>query len=503
MIDSDQNNDNILDVLVVGAGLSGISAAYYLKTHCPWANFKVFEARESLGGTWDLFKYPGIRSDSDMFTLGFSFNPWKEKQSIADGPAILKYLNETAVKFNLLNTIEFSSKIISADWNSDASLWKVVIEKVGKQTTETIQAKFLFFCSGYYNYDQGYLPEFKGIKTFKNSIVHPQFWPQDLDYKDKTVVVIGSGATAITLVPALTKQAAHVTMLQRSPTYIVSLPKEDPVANLIDSILPDKVSGPIIRWMKALVSQASYRVSKLLPKQMASLIKMQVKNQLPKDFDVDRHFTPKYNPWDQRLCVVPNGDLFSAIRHGKASVVTDEIESFTENGILLKSGSEINADIVVTATGLDLVFLGKTQVTIDSVPINPAEKMTYRGMMLQNVPNLVFSIGYTNASWTLKCELICDYTVRMLNKMKLLNDSVVFPTIDNDNITSEQLMGLTSGYILRAGNLLPKQGNSYPWKVYQSYLKDYMYTKSPNSINDKFLKFTDKFVIESQAVSSS
>ena len=328
------------DVIIVGAGLSGISAGYYLKSKAPWAKFKILEARSSIGGTWDLFKYPGIRSDSDMYTLGFSFNPWKQKESIADGPAILEYLKSTVAKYNLSDNIEFSTKLLGADWNDIDNNWVLQLQTSDETKSTIIRTKFLFFCSGYYNYDHGYLPNFKDINTFNNTVVHPQSWPENLDYKDKEIVVIGSGATAVTLVPAMAKQAKHVTMLQRSPTYIVSLPKKDPIANAINSVLPESMSGPIIRWYKALLSQASYRISKIIPKQMAAVIKKQVKSQLPNDFDVDKHFTPKYNPWDQRLCVVPNGDLFYAIRKGKASIATDEIDYFKKESIHLKSGQD-------------------------------------------------------------------------------------------------------------------------------------------------------------------
>ncbi len=488
------------DVIIVGAGLSGISAAYYLKNKSPWAKFKVLEARSSIGGTWDLFRYPGIRSDSDMFTLGYSFNPWKQKESIANGPSILEYLKSTVTKYNLYDDIDFNTKLCSADWNSFDNNWVLELQIGSKEESTVIRTKFLFFCSGYYDYDRGYLPDFKDIKKFNNTIVHPQFWPETLDYKDKQIVVIGSGATAVTLVPAMAQQAKHITMLQRSPTYIVSLPKIDPIANAIDLALPDSLSGPIIRWYKALVSQASYRISKIIPKQMAAVIKKQVKSQLPNDFDVEKHFTPKYNPWDQRLCVVPNGDLFYAIRKGKASIVTDEIDYFEKESIHLKSGQDLKADIVVTATGLELVFLGNTKITIDKVPLNHSNRMTFRGMMLQDVPNLAFSIGYTNASWTLKAELICNYTVRILNKMNSSGSQVVYPTIITSEATPEPLMGLSSNYILRANDRLPKQGAQYPWKVYQSYLKDYICTKLPNSINDKELIFSDRYDSSSESI---
>ena len=499
-----------LDVIVVGAGLSGIAAGYYLKTKTPWANFKIYESRSSLGGTWDLFQYPGIRSDSDMYTLGFSFNPWKSKQSIADGPNILNYLKSTASKYKIEDYISFNHKVIEANWSSQDNYWTVLVQNDVDPTGDSsssartfeITCKFLFFCSGYYNYDHGYLPEFKNIENFKNTIIHPQFWPEDLNYDDKDIVIIGSGATAVTLIPSLAKKANKVTMLQRSPTYIVTLPKEDPIANFIDRMLPDKISGPIVRWLKALTSQASYRLSKIFPKQMASMIKWQVKAQLPKDFDVDKHFTPKYNPWDQRLCVVPDGDLFKAIRHKKADVVTDQIEYFTEDGIMLSSENELKADIVITATGLDLVFLGNVKVTVDAEPLIFRDHITYRGMMLDSVPNLAWSIGYTNASWTLKAELICDFTTRMLNKMHNLDKWVVYPSTRNGSVFQEPLMGLSSGYILRSLATFPQQGSKYPWKVYQSYLKDFILTKLPNAINDDSLVFSDTFDAKNTKISS-
>jgi cation diffusion facilitator CzcD-associated flavoprotein CzcO len=462
-----------LDVLVVGAGLSGIGAGAYLQNKCPWADYAIFEARGAIGGTWDLFRYPGIRSDSDMFTLGYSFRPWDGEKSIADGSSILRYIEDTARETGVAKHIRFNHKITSADWSTEDGRWLITAHRGDTNETFQLTANFIFSCTGYYRYDEGYTPEFPGRESFTGTVIHPQHWPEDLDYAGKRIVVIGSGATAVTLIPSLADKAGHVTMLQRSPTYIVSMPASDPLANALRRFLPSRVSGPIIRWFKALTTQASYFLSKRRPELVKSVLRRQVVRQLPAGYDVDTHFTPRYNPWDQRLCLVPNGDLFKAISAGKASVVTDTIKTFDATGIELDSGEHLDADIIVTATGLDLLFLGGIALTVDGDAVHPHDKLTYKGMMLDGVPNLAFAIGYTNASWTLKCDLTCDYVTRMLNHMHHEGLRQAMPDASHAEQSDAPVFGLNSGYINRAAGRLPRQGASFPWQVKQSYAADY------------------------------
>ncbi len=462
-----------LDVLVVGAGLSGIGAGHHLQTECPWAKYTIFEARGAIGGTWDLFRYPGIRSDSDMFTLGYSFRPWDREKSIADGASILEYINETARASGVDKHIRFHHKIIAAEWSTADGRWTVTAHRSDTGDTFQLTADFIFSCSGYYRYDRGYTPDFPGLDDFTGTIVHPQAWPEDLDYAGKRVVVIGSGATAVTLIPSMATDAAHVTMLQRSPTYIVSMPATDPVAQTLRRVLPTRINAPLIRIFKALTTQASYFLSKRRPGLVKSVLRRQLVRQLPAGYDVDTHFTPSYNPWDQRLCLVPDGDLFKAIRNGSASVVTDHIETFDSSGIQLRSGEHLDADIIVTATGLDLLFLGGIALTVDGEPVDVSQKLTYKGMMLDGVPNLAFAIGYTNASWTLKCDLTCAYVTKLLNHMHYHALSHCAPDASNAPRSDAPVFGLSSGYITRAAHRLPKQGASFPWHVSQSYVADY------------------------------
>ncbi len=462
-----------LDVLVVGAGLSGVAAGHYLHERCPWASYAVLEARGAIGGTWDLFRYPGIRSDSDMFTLGYSFRPWDGDKAISDGASILRYIEEAAAASGVDARIRYHHRVVSAEWSSDEARWLVTAERVDTGETVRLTCGFLFACTGYYRYEHGYQPELPGTDRFRGTLVHPQAWPEDLDTRGKRVVVIGSGATAVTLVPALAETAAHVTMLQRSPTYIVSLPARDRLADLLRRTLPTRWSGPAVRWTKALTTQASYRLSRVRPQLVKRLLRAQLERQLPPGYDIDTHFTPRYDPWDQRLCVVPDGDLFAAIAAGRASVVTDRIATFTEEGIELRSGATLGADVVVTATGLDLVFLGGMSLVVDGEPVDPADRLTYRGMMLEGVPNLAVAIGYTNASWTLKAELICDYTCRVLTHLHRSGLRQCTP-VDRGATTDRQpLLGLTSGYVQRAVDRFPKQGTRPPWLLHQSYLRDY------------------------------
>lgn len=479
-----------LDVLVIGAGLSGIGAGHYLKEKCPWASFEIFEARDSIGGTWDLFRYPGIRSDSDMFTLGYSFRPWSGEKSIADGDSILQYINDTAADEGLLPRIRFGHRVVRAEWSTDEAQWHVTAERTDTGESVELTCGFIFSCSGYYRYDHGYLPPFEGMDRFEGTTVHPQAWPEDLDYSGKKVVVIGSGATAVTLVPAMAEKAAHVTMLQRSPTYIASLPARDPIADFLRKALPERISGPAIRWMKALLTQGSYQLSRARPELMKKLIRKQLEKALPAGYDIDTHFTPRYNPWDQRFCVVPDGDLFKAIHEGTVDVVTDRIRTFTEKGLLLESGSELDADIIVTATGLELLFLGGVEILVDGEKADLSSKLTYKGMMLEGVPNLAIAVGYTNASWTLKCDLTCDYVMRLLNHMHATGLRQCTAVNHDEGMATRPILDLTSGYIMRSADRFPKQGSRFPWQVHQSYVRDYRAMKM-SGIQDEAMVFSN------------
>jgi len=494
-----------LDVLIVGAGLSGIGAGHFIQTECPWAEYAIFESRSAIGGTWDLFRYPGIRSDSDMFTLGYSFRPWTGEKSIADGHSILQYIVDTAAEEGIDRHIRFHHRIISADWSTDDARWHVIAERTDPDApdaiAETIELTcgFLFSCSGYYRYDHGYTPEFEGVERFAGTLVHPQHWPEDLDYAGKQVVVIGSGATAITLIPSMARTAGHVTMLQRSPTYVASLPAKNPLANLMRRVLPTRLSGPAIRWFNALMTQGSFQLSRRRPELMKRILRKGVQSQLPKGYDVETHFTPRYNPWDQRLCVVPDGDLFKAIRAGTASVVTDRISTFTEHGLLLESGTELPADIIVTATGLELLFIGGIELTVDGEKVDVSTKMTYKGMMLEGVPNMALAVGYTNASWTLKCDLTCDYVCRLLNHLRATGQRQCMPVnSDLGAVSAGPMLGLSSGYVQRSADLLPKQGSKFPWQVHQSYLRDYRALKR-SDIDDGTMIFSNRLTARSNA----
>ena len=479
-----------LDVLIVGAGLSGIGAGHYVQSECPWATYAIFEARDAIGGTWDLFRYPGIRSDSDMFTLGYSFRPWDGEKSIADGDSILQYIKDTAADEGIDGHIRFNHRIIAVDWSSDDALWRVTAEQTDTGETVELTAGFVYSCSGYYRYDHGYLPDFDGMDRFGGTILHPQQWPDDLDYENKRIVVIGSGATAVTLIPALARKASHVTMLQRSPTYVTTLPAKDPIANLLRRVLPARFSGPIIRWMKAMGSQGSYKLSKRRPELMKWILRKGVQIQLPRGYDVDTHFSPRYNPWDQRLCVVPNGDLFKAIKAGTASVVTDHVATFTQSGVQLESGAELDADIVITATGLELLFLGGIEMKVDGEEIDLPSKLTYKGMMLEDVPNLAIAVGYTNASWTLKCELTCEYVTRLLNHMYATGNRQCVAVNKDTDVEAQPLLSLTSGYVQRSAHRFPRQGSRFPWQVHQSYLADYRAMKR-SRIHDDAMEFSN------------
>jgi monooxygenase len=479
-----------LDVLIVGAGLSGIGAGHHIQNECPWASYAIFEARDAIGGTWDLFRYPGVRSDSDMFTLGYPFRPWSGEKSIVDGPSILQYIKDTAAADGIDDQIRFRHRIVTADWSTADACWHVTAERTDTGERVELTAGFLFSCSGYYRYDHGYTPAFAGTERFAGPIVHPQQWPEDLDYAGKRVVVIGSGATAVTLVPAMAEKAAHVTMLQRSPTYIASLPEKDPIANLLRRILPARLSGPAVRWLKALTTQGFYRLSRRRPELVKRMLRAGLRRQLPKGYDIDTHFRPKYNPWDQRFCAVPDGDLFRAIREGSASVVTDQIATFTETGLCLESGTELEADVIVTATGLEMLFLGGVSLSVDAKSVDVPERLVYKGMMLEDVPNVAIAVGYTNASWTLKCDLTSEYVCRLLNHMHETGLRQCTPVNSDPSLERVPLMPLNSGYIQRAAHRFPKQGSRFPWQVHQSYLADYRALKR-SRIEDDAMVFSN------------
>lgn len=484
-----EENQNITsyDVIVVGAGLSGIDAAYHLQTKCPEKSFTILEARENMGGTWDLFKYPGIRSDSDMYTLGFPFNPWENPKSIADGPAILKYIKDTAAKFGIDQKIQYSHKVINANWSDAEEKWTIEIAEHEDVPYLALKCKFLLMCSGYYDYNKGYTPEFPMAEKFNGQIIHPQKWTSDIDYEGKKIIVIGSGATAVTLVPELAKKASKVIMLQRTPTYILTLPSKDKIALSLRKVLPENLAYKIIRWKNILISLGLYKASRKWPNAIRNFIQKGVRRQLGPDVEM-KHFDPPYNPWDQRLCLVPDADFFRAIKKGNAEVITDHIDQFTEKGILLKSGEELEADLVVTATGLKVQLMGGMEIQKNGETVKLSDTHAYRGVMFSGIPNFAFTVGYTNASWTLKSDLSCLFVVKLLNYMKKNNYSVCTPRFDSGSFESEPLLDFDAGYILRALDVLPKQGSKYPWKVYQNYVLDLMSLKV-DSVKDKYLEY--------------
>lgn len=476
------------DVLIIGAGLSGIGAAYHLQKRCPGKRFGILEGRETIGGTWDLFRYPGIRSDSDMYTLGYAFQPWQQGKAIADGASILQYVKDTAQKHDIERKIHFNHWVKRYDWSSEDATWTVEAQRQPGGEITRFTCNFLINCSGYYRYDEGYTPEFPGVEKFNGKIVHPQHWPEDLDYKGKRVVVIGSGATAVTLVPSMAEDAAHVTMLQRSPTYIVSMPDVDKIANRLNRLLPAKLAYPLSRWKKVTQQTLFFQFCRRYPKQARKLLRKQLRAELGPDFDIDTHFNPRYNPWEQRLCLVPNGDLFRFLRQGKASVETDHIDTFTEQGIRLKSGRELEADIIVTATGLNLVALGGAQLSVDGKEVELGQTMSYKGMMLSGVPNLAMIVGYTNASWTLKADLTSEHICRLLNYMDRYDYDYCTPR-SPQNVGEDAFLDLNSGYVLRAIDKLPKQGDRAPWKLYQNYVLD-LFNLRFRAVTDDALKFS-------------
>ncbi len=455
-----------VDVLIVGAGISGVDAAYRLKTRCPDKSWLILEARDRIGGTWDLFRYPGIRSDSDMFTLGFPFRPWPSDQAIAGGEAIRQYVEDTAREFDILGRIRFGHRVLRASWSSADAQWEIETDQ-GRFT-----CSFLFSCCGYYDYHAGYRPEWEGEADFRGQIVHPQFWPDGINFSSKSVAVIGSGATAVTLVPALAEQAAHVTMVQRSPSFIVSRPSRDGIARFLQRILPARAADAIVRWKNVLLTSFFYGQARRSPEKFGQWIKDQLSKQLPPDYPVERDFSPPYKPWDQRLCLVPDADLFTAIRSGKVSIATGPIERFAPDGLRLATGEDVKADIVVTATGLVVKILGGIQLEVDGEPVVPANRLIWKGMMLSGVPNLFFAFGYTNASWTLRSDLTARLACRLLNHMKRRGIAIATPSEPDEGIERRPVIDFSSGYVKRAEGVLPMQGARHPWSIRQNYVRD-------------------------------
>ena len=477
-----------VDILIVGAGLSGIGAACHLKKNCPGKTFAILEGRKALGGTWDLFRYPGIRSDSDMYTLGFSFKPWEHAKAIADGPSILAYLQETARENRIEKSIRYQHQVKSAAWDSKSARWTLIIATGDGQAQVQMSCNFLFMCSGYYAYAQGYTPEFPGIEQFAGRVVHPQKWTPDVDYAGKKVVVIGSGATAVTLVPELAKQAAQVTMLQRSPTYVVARPSEDEWANRLRKWLPSKLAYALTRWKRVLLGMYVFRLCRTDPAKMKRLLLGGVRMALGPNYDIKTHFTPSYNPWDQRLCLVPDGDFFQSIKSGRAQVVTEHIDRFNAKGVVLKSGQQLDADLIVTATGLNLQVLGGLQLTVDGVVQDMSKTMSYKGLMFSGIPNLASSSGYTNASWTLKCDLTCEYVCRFINYLDQKGLAYGVPRNTDASVEERPWVDFSSGYFARAMHLFPKQGSKLPWRIHQNYPKDILLLRY-GKVDDGVLQF--------------
>jgi monooxygenase len=478
-----------VDVLIVGAGLSGIGAAHHLQSNLPGKSYAILESRDAIGGTWDLFRYPGIRADSDMFTLGYSFRPWIEAKAIADGPSILQYVRDTAREGDIERHIRFGHKVVRAEWSTPDAQWTITAQRTDSGEEVRLTASFIFSCTGYYHYDEGFTPTFPGVEDFAGTLVHPQHWPQDLDYTGKKVIVIGSGATAVTLVPAMAETAAHVTMLQRSPTYVMALPGEDPIANVIRRVLPTKAAYGVVRWKNVITQAIFFQASRRAPGLVRRLIARMVQRQLPGNVPLDPHFTPTYNPWDQRVCLVPDGDLFAALRAGSASVVTDTIETFTPTGVTLAGGTEIEADVVVSATGLKLLALGGLSLVVDGADVDLGQTVAYKGMLLGGVPNLAFAVGYTNASWTLKCDLTCEYVCRLIQHMDATRSPIVKPKVYDPALPTLPFVDLKSGYIQRALADFPKQGQDVPWRLHQNYARDIMMLRR-GALEDGVLEFS-------------
>lgn len=483
------------DVLIVGAGLSGIGAAVHLQNDCPGKTYAILEAREAIGGTWDLFRYPGIRSDSDMYTLGYVFKPWKEAKAIADGPNIREYVKETAREYGVDKSIHFGHKVTTASWSSEQALWTVTTMQGDAERTFT--CSFLFMCSGYYNYDAGYTPDFKGADSFSGEIVHPQKWSTDINYKDKKVVIIGSGATAVTLVPEMAHDAAHVTMLQRSPTYIVSRPAEDRVANLLRAILPDSWAYKVTRWKNVTMGRYFYNKTQNEPEKAKEMLFKRLRKELGEGFDIETDFTPRYDPWEQRLCLIPDSDLFNAFKSGDASIKTAHIDAFVPEGIKLTSGDVLEADLIVTATGLDLQLFGGMSVIVDNVEQTVKDLVTYKGLMFSDVPNFANVFGYTNASWTLKADLTCHYVCRLINHLDHTDADYCVPRPKPD-LQLQEMQPLTSGYFARAVDKLPREGKAQPWRQHHDYQADLKLLKE-GDLQDGAMSFEKRSAVSKAA----
>ena len=479
--------DHQIDILIIGAGISGIGAACHLERKNKNKSYIILESRKEIGGTWSLFKYPGIRSDSDMYTFGYSFKTWDNPQSFADGPNILKYLKSSVDDFKIKDKIKFNCKVYQVDFNKSTNKWTIKYFDKSKNQKRIIESSIIFSCTGYYNYKEAHFPEYKNSDSFKGKIIHPQFWPKDFDYKNKKVAVIGSGATAVTLVPAMSKLTSKIVMIQRSPTYVGAFPNKDAMGAFLKKILPKKLAHKLIRFKNIFLQILFFQACKVFPKLMKKLIINNTKKRLGQ-FPVKPHFEPKYNPWDQRFCVAPDGDLFKCIRDGKAEIMTDQIDSFYKNGIKLKSGKKVEAEIIISATGLKLLAFGDIKITIDSIPFNPSNSTTYKGLMLSGLPNLIFFAGYTNASWTLKSDLTSEYANRLLKIMGKKGYSSFVALTNGTTMETIPLLNLNSGYINRSSNIFPRQGNKIPWRLYQNYFFDYKMLRI-NRIEDKFLSF--------------
>jgi cation diffusion facilitator CzcD-associated flavoprotein CzcO len=478
-----------LDVLIVGAGLSGIGAAHHLQRELPEKRYAILEARSAIGGTWDLFRYPGLRSDSDLHTYAYAFKPWTDERAIAGGDAILRYIRETAREDGSEQRIRYSHRVTAIEWSSAEARWHVDVLRTDTGEQISLSCSWIFCASGYYRYEAGYQPRFPGAERFAGQIVHPQHWPEDLDYAGKRVVVIGSGATAVTLVPAIAGEAAHVTMLQRSPTYIVSVPERDAIANLLRRLLPAERAYALTRRKNIWLQKSFYNLSQSRPGLVKKLLRRGLEKNLPAGYDIDRHFTPAYNPWEQRLCAVPDGDLFAAISSGGASIVTDRITGFTETGIALESGAELEADIIVTATGLDLVALGGIEITVDEQPVRLPEKLVYKSAMVSDIPNLMFVFGYTNASWTLKLDLVCEWACGVISYMDRRGYDTCIPVNTEESLPTRPFLDFGAGYVKRSVASFPRQGTDGPWQVKMSYAQDVRVLRE-GAIDDGILEFS-------------
>lgn len=490
------------DVLIVGAGLSGIGAAVQLKLDCPGKSFAILEGRAAMGGTWDLFRYPGVRSDSDMYTLGYRFRPWDNPKAIADGPDILAYIRDTAKEFGIDEKIRYNHRVTRASWSSEEARWSVEIEAGAAKVLTRMTCGFLYLCTGYYDYESGYTPEWAGTERFQGPIVHPQKWPGDIDYAGKRVIVIGSGATAVTLVPAMAQSGAgHVTMLQRSPTYVVSRPSQDKIANRLRTLLPAHAAYAVTRWKNILLGMFFYSLARKRPSLMKRLIAKGVRKHLGEEA-TGNHFTPSYNPWDQRLCLVPDSDLFDAIRDSRASVVTDHIDTFTETGVRLVSGKHLEADLIITATGLNLKIMAGLTLEVDGESVNLSKTVAYKGMMYSDVPNLASAFGYTNASWTLKCDLTAQYVCRLLTHMDAAGYAICTPRQNDPTVEREAVLDFKSGYVQRVLDTLPKQGSKTPWRLHQNYIKDLSMLRY-GSVEDGVMEFRAAPVRTTAAISAA